>query len=383
MAEEPSDGAFTNGFDEDDPWEVMKASWPPMSPSDKAKVEAILTDALQPLGPNDPIRHHYIPQFFQRRFADDEDHLVVTQLDGGESKRLHVSDIAVSRNFYTSIDNVIGETVATEKLLAVIDGLAAPAIRRMVTGVLFPPSPKDREYFTIWLSLLWLRDPHTRRRMEANTDQFYKMDLALLVRPDAARARLRRNLQREPTTAEVDQLVEVAERRDEIEVVPPQSYLVKMMLQLALSSWPYFLHRPMTVWKLPEPGLVFTDRPVVLSQYPENSDPLMGVGVANADEILFPLDRQHLLLLHLDLTMPNSHTAAPFGLSLDEINQVIAGHAAQEVYCHPADVDRLASLTLPDPEKPLFIVDGPRFLETKTDGVNSPPVRKRPRRYRK
>jgi hypothetical protein len=365
-----------------DAWEAIKLRAPPMSPEDEARLQAFLDSVRRPLAKGDPRKHHYIPEFFQRRFATADEQLAVVPLQGDEYKVRHVSHIAVMKDLYTTIDSEIGETVAVERILAQADGDAAGVISGLL-GDGFPPSPEGRASLAIWLGLLRVRDPHSRRSLEALADSTYKMDLSLVANPDAARARLRENLDREPTDEEVNELVNAANDLDSFEVVPHQNQLVQLMLDSALAMAPHLFRRLYAIVRFPEPGLVLCDRPLMLYQHPENRRASVGVGIINADELWLPLDRSNALILHNDPSFSERIIDAPPEHGVDDFNQAVVLNAVAEVYCHPADVERLADLEFPEPDKPLMQITGGDWMKGGTDGVNEPPRRKRHRRYRR
>ena len=136
------------------------------------------------------------------------------------------------------------------------------------------------------------------------------------------------------------------------------------------------------MWKFSEPGLVLTDRPLILSSIV----PGLAVGLENADEIVLPLDRRTALALYNDRDIGETVIRDPQHIGIDELNQRLVQQAASEVYCHPDDVNRLQRVRLPNPDdRALFqvspcdeMMDSVAFA---TDGINSPPERKQPRRY--
>ena len=366
-----------------DAWEALKARLPKRAPIDEIAFQAMMARALKPLRPGDPRRHHYIPQFFQRRFADDDARLVVTPLDGNKPIMAHVKNVAVVKDLYTMRDTDLGETVAVERLLAEVDREAAKAIGRLAAGLLFPPMEPDRSNLALWFGLLFVRDPHTRRVMEAMSDHGSKLDLLPMADPTVAATRLRELNGREPTADEVAELVDLALHVNELDEVDlGQSHFVGAMLDVGLMSFAHLMKRRYLVVQFQEPGLVLTDRPVVLSQYPRNRVPGVGVGIINADEILIPLDRRTVLLLHNELDLPDAFSTKSGDMTIDEVNQSVVGNATAELYCHPDDAWRLKMLRWPSPKRPLIEVSGGLGADVVTDGVNSPPSRRTHRRYR-
>lgn len=364
-----------------DAWEAMKLRAPPMSPEDEEGLRRFMARIDKPTGSADPRRHHFIPQFFLKRFATNEQQIAVVPLTGDNRRLTHVSGVAVMKDLYTIINTDFQETVAVERILAEADSEAAAVIARLVGGA-FPPSAEDRASLAIWLALLSVRDPKTRRTLEALFDQTYKMDLSLAANPEAARARLRENLEREPTNAEVADLVEAANDLDSFEVVPHQNDLVKHMLDMALSIYPHLLRRHYVMVRFAEPALVLSDRPLLLYQRPENRNPRMGVGFINADELWLPLSRKEALILHNDPSIGELIYDAP-GEVAHEFNQAVVWNAASEVYCHPDELQRLNHLEFPTPNRPLMQMTGGDWMKSGTDGINDSPQRRRHRRYRR
>lgn len=369
-----------------DAWEAMKLAMPPLTEEEHAQCDAFIAQIRRPMAPGDARRHHFIAQFFQRRFADTDERLTVVPLDDPENPRTpHISDIAVRRDLYTHIDEEIGETIAVERILAVIEDNAARALQNFDSGVRpFPASSEDRGHLATWIAFQAVRDPYTRREMEALADQSIKMQLSLLRTPDAARSHLNERLGREPLEEEVSELVDaiVEIGEDDVEFVPHQNDFIGIMLDSGQAMFPHIFRRSFSVMHFADPGLVLCDQPVVLYRRPQNRNPLMGVGIANADEIWLPLDRHNVLVLHDRQAPPSGVVNAPTMLR-DSFNQAIIANTKVEIYCHPDDLSLVRSAELPEPNRPIFGMDGGSSLIGQTDGVNSPPKRRKPHRYRK
>jgi hypothetical protein len=164
---------------------------PPLSPAQQAQMDDLIKRARQPFAKGDPVAQHYIPQFFQERFADDRGELLVVSIDGRDRRRRHVKVNAVVNHLYTYVDEDVGETVAVEKILAQLDGDAVQPIKRLAGGFFFPPPPPDRGTLALWFAFLHVRDPFTRRKMEALADHGFRMQASLAAHPEGARCQHR------------------------------------------------------------------------------------------------------------------------------------------------------------------------------------------------
>jgi hypothetical protein len=221
--------------------------------------------------------------------------------------------------------------------------------------------------------------------MEALADQTFKLDWSLIRDEEGARARLRETREgEEPSDEEVAELLDAVSDLDSFEIAPHQNQLVVMALQTAMALVPYLLSRHVTVLRFPENGIIVTDDPIYLFQRPENRVPFVGLGPANADELWIPLDRRTGLILHTDDVVGDTIMDAPPDFTVDRWNQAIVSRAHNEAYCHPEDVERLDFLDFPDRNRPLFeVMDAGSWLRGSTDGVNTPPERRRHHRYRR
>jgi hypothetical protein len=89
-----------------DAYEAMMQQKPPPTPKEQAQIDAFISRVRKPLSPHDPRRHHFIPEFFLKRFSDANEHLTVVKVSDGRSKSLHTSDIAVWKDLYTHIERL-------------------------------------------------------------------------------------------------------------------------------------------------------------------------------------------------------------------------------------------------------------------------------------
>lgn len=347
------------------------------------RLKELMDRVTGPAKPGDPRRHHFIPRFMLRKFARPDGQVSVFSVSEKAHRMRHISDTAVMKDLYTVIDKEHGESLSVEKILAEADGQAAGVIDHLVEKGL-SITPEQRGNLAMWIALLHVRGPHLRRTLEALHDQTYKLDLSLAADREVARSRLQHNLGRAPTESEVEDIVEAANDLESFEIGPHQNDLVKQMLDLSTFIYPYLLQRHLALFRVHEPGLILSDRPLVLYQRPENRRPLSGVGIATADELWLPLDRRTSLILHSDSEVGDIEieVKSTSELSVDDFNQAVAMNADSEIYVHPDDMSRVDRLEMPQTDRPLMQVSG-GWVATGTDGINEAPKRRRHRRYKK
>ena len=333
---------------------------------DDARAKALLDDIMTPAGPGDPRRHHYIPQFFLRRFAEG-DQLVLMRLDDPENRVIsNVANLAVWKDMYTIVADDIGETAGVERLLSIIDGGAVEPLKRLSYGVLFPPHLYDRAWLSLWILLLHVRGPKVRRVHEALLD--YSSKLFAFIRsqdyPDT-------------TPSEARALL------NDLQYVGHQNEYVRLMLMMCQPEAARLLdQRTWILLKFSSAGLILPDSPVILTGASRSTS----VGIGNADEILLPLDRRTVLCLSNDQSIGDRILRDPSHITIEELNEEFCQHATSEIYCHPDDVKRLKRLRLPTPgSEPLLHLNFParagEISLLRTDGMNEPPERLTPRRY--
>lgn len=356
----------------------------PLSKSEQARVDRLMASIQRPIAAGDPRRHHYYPQWFLRRFGSGGSIGRVPIATPHKHAVLQVSDSAVMKDLYTTIDKKVGETVAVEKILAEVDGAAVQPLDRLAHGVLFPPQQRDREALATWLGMLHVRTPVQRRYMEAMADQAIKLQLSLVHDEPSAHKFLEEWHGEAATDSQARELLVAIDDLEDIELVPHQNDFVMQMLDLGPRTSTVLLARNWAVVKCPPdaPGLALSDSPFRLIEYPENHRPMMGVGLATADEIWMPLDRHALLIMHSNVGTSDRVIHLDSDDDIASLNQTIVDTARIEVFCHPDDLDCVAALQFRNPDRPLGQVSAGWPIAS-TDGMNSPVKRQRHHRYRR
>ena len=307
-----------------------------------------------------PRRHHYIPQFYLKKFANGGKRLVRVPLPIGQNpsrKPTNVTNLAVMRDFYTVLTER-GESALIENLLATWDYDASLCFEKLLDRDAGTVSENVKMRMCFWFALLAVRSPHFRRKAEATTET-----VAGFVNEMGDRD---------------------ADKIDFDRIWGHQTDLINMMLQVAGELASDYFHRRWQVMHLNcRDGLLLPD--TGSSLIPGPSSFATGTGTTNAAEILIPLSRHHLLCLHSFNDVDERLVEVPPEAStylVRHYNSILIMAAHQELFCHQNDWNHVLPLAKQRVVSPLLHAEGPLGRSLDVDGVNAPPSRRTPRRYR-
>jgi hypothetical protein len=327
---------------------------------------------------NEPRRQHLVPNFYLRRFANANHQVAVVNRVTGERTVQKTDNVMVEHNFYT-FQSTAGEiSYQLEKLLSGIEGAGGAAIKRIVAGF-FAPSPADRDALATLMAFQLVRSRKVRKQQEMSADAYQKVLLRGLGE-DEVRTRLGAR-GRPATDEEVKAVMDSLADLDTMEIVPPPEEHLKTMLHLAPQLFPHLVNMRIHVVEWKERSLLTSDHPIVY--FKRNRHPLMGFGLENCDEVWFPVDPRHLLLLtHARPFDPPERVLPGTPEFAREVNHLVAWHAYEWIVTHP-DHDPVAEI-------PDFKFEAPPLVEVMSDAgladfaaLAKPPQRRSPHRGRK
>ena len=321
------------------------------------EIEEAIKKLHAPLRAGSPRRHHYIPKFLLRQFSGRQKQLMRITLPFQENqssrKATHINKLAVAKDFYTA-ETHQGPSEVNENFLAEWDNAAAELIRKLLNPEAWPIPEEEKLKLSIWFSLLLSRSPHFRRMTEA---------LAEVVTQFASEA---------VDSAPLDDVLELH-----------QNHHIKMMLNALEQLAEPIYHRHWMLVRLSADGLVLPDSvPIMLGGPP---DPQLGVGLATATELIFPVDRRHLICMHTfgpPLPPVIEVPEAASSYMIQHYNNPLISGSWSELFCHPDDYAQVIHIAERHGGAPLFSSGGTMGTDQDIDGVNRLPHRAFPRRYR-
>ena len=299
-------------------------------------------------------RHHVVPQFYLRGFAQNE-RLTSVRLDGPEVVPQSVRKAASVTNFYALEGHPDG-TDAFERVLSFIEGEAAKVVDKVVSGT-WPLSVQDRGTLGYFVALQVVRGQDHRRTMESVMAQLARLEIGANGRA-GGKGWFKRNIGVELTDEQASAAWGEAIQPSGPPLSVPAAMHVKQIVDLSDELLPAILGRPWLLVEFDRRSLITSDSPVGLVRDPKDTHPFLGVGFHNAQAVTFPLTRK-LGILMLDPIaiseqMSIDKVAAgladfrqPGSTALEkEINRHTAASASEWLFHHPDD-DRFLPREMP------------------------------------
>lgn len=287
-------------------------------------------------------RHHVVPDFYLRRFADDDGMITRVPLGGGEVKAISTRDATVRRDFYR-VDHPELRPDALEDALAEIEDETAPAFVRVVDRGAWPPSSEDRELLATFIALQYLRSQATRSAGEEITRSIGKLEVGI-----ASTDQLREVLELADDTSDED--VEKT-RRAMLETantftVDRHSHLQFILESLGGTTRLVLGRRPWLLFRWERRSIATSDTPVVLESRGDArfySD----AGFGMAPGLLLPVGRRACMSLGKVGGDGEEEIVAGNTRYARLTNTWTLVNARREALHHPED-DPFAGMTIPE-----------------------------------
>ncbi|VXA98726.1 conserved hypothetical protein [Microbacterium sp. 8M] len=309
-------------------------------------------------------RHHHVPQFYLRGFADD-DQITTVRLPGDRTYTASVRKTAAENGFYTVPGHQAGDDVF-ERLFSEVEGAAAPVFRKLGEGV-WPLEVQDRATLASLIALQVTRGPEQRRNMQHMKARLTQIELSMVGRDGVKDwAKKRSGLVIDDATAEL--IWEQAMRTDGPPVSVTAIDHIIQIGEMTEALMPYIAGRPWTLVRFDRRSLITSDTPVVLVPNPDETEDEgdeaflpQGIGFLNAWGITYPLTRKLGLLMSDPMVLADrvdvnrvargEFDHAEQGTTQYErfFNLHTAMNASISLFHHPDDA-RFVPEALPDPD---------------------------------
>jgi hypothetical protein len=254
---------------------------------------------------NEPRRHHLLPQFYMRPFADGRGRITV--IPRGEESQLRgpltlsIKNVLVERDYYAIEDEAGSRSFVVEKGYAAVENDATLA-RDVLLAEGLVLSHEQRSAWAEFMSLQVTRGRQFRTSWERSTNELNKKIIALTAAnaSDAFFDELNADAVargEEPGPAITPELRRSMIDGTGFDVMPNKEHTIGMS---------FVAHEEMTTifygmtWKLlrfPEPWLFTCDQPVLYWREPNSLPAMFGIGPATAREVRIPLSPSVMLIL--------------------------------------------------------------------------------------
>ncbi|MFF2080579.1 DUF4238 domain-containing protein [Kitasatospora sp. NPDC058162] len=246
-----------------------------------------------------PKRHHFVPRAYLARFGDGTQ--VRVRRRGGRAPYLtNPINVAVQSGFYTTTDVDGVTSTAVEDALAGLDGAGVEAMRE-IARTDEPPAAGSpgREMLCWYLAVQMARTPRARAISlfpEAVTKYAKGRTLDRAVVQEYLR---REHLGFDPEASEIDGAWAYLHGTLAMNGGEPatQTDAIRAALGPIDRYVPYLRARHWRLEVCRKPCFLTSDAPLVLWKRPSPQDAYLGFGLADAEEIRFPLDPSRQLVL--------------------------------------------------------------------------------------
>lgn len=267
-----------------------------------------------------PVRHHVLPQFYLRAWADAQGTVAMRDRSERPEIRTGTTALAVEKDFY-SVEGPDGEKDSSvEEGLAKIDAEGA-AVHNALRSLEFPLASDQKDAFATWLGLQWVRGRSSRANGSELADKMQKM----LIRFGLENAEIDESQRgsapkkSDPIEQERDRLIEesagpgvpipdfshldkgqrdaLAVELDQGHFEVPRARQLMTMLEGAPAAAVPFREAEWHLLRFEEPVLLTSDEPILLDRLARPENRFRGIGPASADSLSVPLSPALCLLM--------------------------------------------------------------------------------------
>lgn len=298
-----------------------------------------------------PKHHHYISEFYLRRFAH-EKQIAMYRRATGHRRIIGIRAAAVETDFYTVISEDRTPSAEVERALGVFETHAGAILSQIDDGT-FPPPEDERQWLAGYIALMLTRTPEYQHTLDAHTSiEPIFIETAL---PEDIRTELRNGDERELEGGEIKVAQALRAYLATAGTKPSKTAVFAQALSFAL-----YVLAPRIIsmgWQLVttnDLAFVTSDHPVVYWHDPSSALDVPSVGLTTADEVYFPLGPRQLLVL----TQAGAGRA-PFqatGEAIARVNSTLIAAAYEMIFSYP-DHDALVGIEI-SKERPLLHVNG-------------------------
>jgi hypothetical protein len=246
-------------------------------------------------GGSNPKRHHVVAKFYLKRFAVAEN-VELVRRDDSQPPFLCGIERALAENYFYSVETDDGrEPLGEEFLRDHVDGTGSEAIRRLFDEGRSLIAPGPREKLSFFLAFQYVRGYRVREAAVAQEKATAQV-LSMMATPSEVKriARLRGDEISDEQAADTAAFANSGKFK--IEVARQANLHMAVSFPMVPELVKFFSGRHWRVLEYDEPTFITSDEPVALVG-PDPAKLGSAGGLANAPEIVFPIDPRRALVM--------------------------------------------------------------------------------------
>jgi hypothetical protein len=250
-------------------------------------------------------QHHYLPQMYQRPFANPTGAVRVLHVDGTRDYTTGTAVAFVEKDYYTvaSVDAEEDRRVIERGVYGEAEKIAAPAHRHLVEGV-FPLDPQERMDFAGFMALQKTRGPGFREFSDYATNQMGKaMQMGMAMAPDDYWIAKRAEWEADPSSGPEPPGPFTKEQKDKLargemlSLVSTKQGAVEMSFVAFEQMTNIFYMMDWALITFEEHWLFTGPEPLNYWRRPTGIPDFRGIGPVTADEVQIPISPTSALVL--------------------------------------------------------------------------------------
>ncbi len=249
---------------------------------------------------NKPKRHHYLPEFYLKKFADMDGMVWVFDREAKEYRKQLVKDTAIQGSYYTFRGSDGKKHIEIEECFSVIEGKTKPILDKLDRREQI--NEEEKEILAIFISFQKTRVPEFEKLINESSEKMMKKMNQLIFSSEDRVAAMIQHYETgtgEKTKLQPKELIDFIQK-DRYIVKVPREHSLQAMLQQGQAFITYFLQMDWVfVWAPRKSAFITSDNPFSLTS-PSNYDPngFYGVGITTPGaKKIIPLTMRTCLIM--------------------------------------------------------------------------------------